>query len=123
MRADSLTWFGRAVAAIFVIGVIALFVAVIQMIRGSEGIAPFPIYLGLFGIMVLILIAAMTLSLVSIAVSLRRGVVVGAQQPVESPAAPAVDELEEEAELPQRPFQGPPLRATRRAGPTLVARR
>lgn len=122
MRADSLVWFGRMVAGVFGLGVMALLVLVVRILRQAEGVPPMPIALGLLGLVALILLATIALALVSIAVSLRRGVPGAAEAVVEAaPEAAAVEMAE--PDMPERPRQGPPLRATRSGAPMLVARR
>ena len=74
MRGDVMQWVGRLVAAVFGLGVLALLAAVVLLIRQAEGVPPWPILLGLVGLVALILLAGACLALISIAVSARRGV-------------------------------------------------
>ncbi len=74
MRGDVIQWMGRLVAAVFGLGVLALLGAVVVLVRQAEGVPPWPILLGLVGLVALILLAGACLALISIAVSARRGV-------------------------------------------------
>jgi hypothetical protein len=73
MRGDVMQWMGRLVAVVFGLGVLALLGAVVVLVRQAEGIPPWPIFLGLLGLVALILLAGACLALISIAVSARRG--------------------------------------------------
>lgn len=122
MRGDVMRWIGWLVAAVFGLGVIALIGAVVMLVRAAEGVPPLPVFVGLMGLVVLILLAGACLALISIAVSLRQGIAmpVAAKAPAQ-PAAPrakvARDEpVEDEAEpeTPARPVRtGRVLVATR----------
>lgn len=74
MRGDVMQWVGRLVAAVFGLGVLALIGAVVVLIRQAEGVPPMPVFLGLLGMVGLILLAGACLALISIAVSARRAV-------------------------------------------------
>lgn len=74
MRGDVMQWVGRLVAAVFGLGVLALTGAVVVLIRQAEGVPPMPVFLGLLGMVALILLAGACLALISIAVSARRAV-------------------------------------------------
>lgn len=69
-----MVWIGRLVAVVFGLGVLSLMGAVVVLLRQSEGVPPMPVFLGLAGLVVLILLAGACLALISIAVSARRGV-------------------------------------------------
>lgn len=73
MRGDVMQWVGRLVAAVFGLGVLALLGAVFVLVRQAEGVPPMPVFLGLLGMAVLILLAGACLGVISIAVSARRG--------------------------------------------------
>lgn len=75
MRADAMTWVFRTVGAVFVIGVLTLLALVIVQIRSATGIPPLPVFVGVLGIVGLILLAGACLALISLALSARRGVV------------------------------------------------
>lgn len=65
-------WIQRLVVVVFLAGLAALVVAVVLLIRQSEGVPPMPIFAGLLGAAVLILLAGASLALISIAGSARR---------------------------------------------------
>lgn len=122
MRGDGIQWVGRLVAAVFGVGVLALLVAVVMMVRQSEGVPPWPILLGVLGLVALILLAGACLALISIAVSVRRSVEMLQRL---APAAPEV--VADEAPEMQGPFTPTdmavaPLRPVR-PGRVLVAER
>lgn len=122
MRGDVMRWIGWLVAAVFGLGVIALVGTVIMLVRAAEGVPPLPVFVGLMGLVVLILLAGACLALISIAVSLRQGMAlpVAAKAPAQ-PAAPRIriaqDEpadTKTEPETPARPVRtGRVLVATR----------
>lgn len=93
MRGDVMQWVGRAVAIVFGMGVLAMGAAIVALLRRAEGVPPLPIFLGIVGLAVLILLAGACLALISIAVSLRRG------------AAPVTAPVPAQAE--PAPMQGP----------------
>ncbi|TJZ93387.1 hypothetical protein FA743_04005 [Paracoccus gahaiensis] len=70
---DVMQWVGRLVAVVFGLGVLALLGAVAVLVGQAEGVPPMPVFLGLVGLVVLILLAGACLALISIAVSARRG--------------------------------------------------
>ncbi|TJZ84882.1 hypothetical protein [Paracoccus hibiscisoli] len=105
MRGDVMQWMGRLVAVVFGLGVLALIGAVVVLIRQAEGVPPMPVFLGLLGMTVLILLAGACLALISIAVSARRGV--EALRGMGGAAPMAVAEEEAEPEM-----QGPPFTST-----------
>ncbi|CAM3340091.1 hypothetical protein PANO111632_15055 [Paracoccus nototheniae] len=73
MRGDVMQWVGRLVAAVFGFGALALLGAVFVLVRQAEGVPPMPVFLGLLGMAVLVLLAGACLGIISIAVSARRG--------------------------------------------------
>jgi hypothetical protein len=73
MRGDVMQWIGRLVAIVFGLGVLAVLGAVVTLVRQAEGVPPIPIFLGLLGLAVLILLAGACLALISIASSARHG--------------------------------------------------
>lgn len=109
MRGDVMQWIGRLVAVVFGLGVLAVLGAVVALVRQAEGVPPMPIFLGLLGLAVLILLAGACLALISIAVSARRGV--EALRHLSAPEAPAeVLPEEDDAPAPAAPqpeMQGP----------------
>ncbi|TGN62301.1 hypothetical protein E4L95_07155 [Paracoccus liaowanqingii] len=129
---DVMQWVGRLVAVVFGLGVLALLGAVAVLVGQAEGVPPMPVFLGLVGLVVLILLAGACLALISIAVSARRGaealrLLAGGEAAAPETVAP---EAEAEAEM-QGPF-GPaglpqamaaPPRATPRPNRVLVAER
>lgn len=74
MRGDAMQWIGRLVGLVFGIGVLALLGLVVALVRQAEGVPPMPIYIGILGLVVLVLLAGGCLALISIAVSARRRV-------------------------------------------------
>ena len=70
---DVMVWIGRLVAVVFGLGVLSLLGAVVVLVAQAEGVPPMPVFLGLAGLVVLILLAGACLALISIAVSARRG--------------------------------------------------
>jgi len=133
MRGDVIQWVGRLVAAVFVVGVLALLGAVVVLVRQAEGVPPMPILLGLLGTVVLILISGACLALISIAVSARRGA--AALSRMASGAEPESEDDAVEPEDAPAPMQGPftpsglreavaaPARPVRPGGRVLVAER
>ena len=73
MRADAMTWVQRAVGVVFLIGVLALAVLVGVQIWNAEGVPPLPVFVGILGLVGLILLAGACLALISIALSARQG--------------------------------------------------
>lgn len=74
MRVDPMVWVQRVTGAVFAVGVIALLGMVWSMLRHAQGIPPMPIFLGVVGLVALILLAGACLAAISIAVSARQGV-------------------------------------------------
>ncbi|MBU3031793.1 TMEM43 family protein [Paracoccus marinaquae] len=127
-----MTWVQRAVGAVFVIGLVALVAAVVTLVQRAEGVPPLPVYTGLLGAVVLILLAGACLALISIAISARRGAEAlrriaaqggGLAAPVAAPARPFTGmSLREVANQPE-PEPAAPARPQRPSGRTLVAER
>jgi len=117
-------WIQRLVVVVFLAGLAALVVAVVLLIRQSEGVPPMPIFAGLLGAAVLILLAGASLALISIAGSARRsadalqrmarlgGSVTGLADSADPGPQPAAGDTAEDAMRPTRP-QGKKLVATR----------
>ncbi|WP_182912936.1 hypothetical protein [Paracoccus onubensis] len=117
-------WIQRLVAVVFLAGLAALVVAVVLLIRQAEGVPPMPIFAGLLGAAVLILLAGASLALISIAGSARRsadalqrmaragGFVAGLADNADPDSQPATSDITEDAMRPTRP-QGKKLVATR----------
>ena len=131
MKADVMVWVQRIVGAVFVIGVLALVGAIVTQVGQAEGIPPLPVFLGLLGIVLLILLSGCCLALVSVAISARRGAEalrrIAGQGGVSPLAAPArvftPSPLREVAAEPQPQPEPAPARPSRPAGRTLVAER
>ena len=137
MRDDVMVWIGRLVMAVFVLGLLALVAAVVALVQRAEGVPPLPIFGGLFGAVVLILLAGACLALMSLAVSARRGVralealAAGTKPEAEIQEQDAAPEVQPEAPM-QGPFRAPglgeaavtaPARPARPVGRVLVAER
>ncbi len=73
MRADGMQWIGRLVAAVFALGVLALVGGIAVQLHQAEGVPPLPVFLGVVGLAVLILMAGACLALISMASSARQG--------------------------------------------------
>ncbi|MCF3973189.1 hypothetical protein [Paracoccus salsus] len=73
MRGDLMTWVQRLVGAVFLIGLVALGAAVFALVRQAEGTPPLPIYVGLLGAVLLILLAGACMAVISISISVRHG--------------------------------------------------
>ncbi|WP_265499118.1 hypothetical protein [Paracoccus beibuensis] len=120
MRGDAMRWIGWLVALVFGAGVLALLGLVVALVRSAEGVPPMPIYMGILGCVALILLAGACLALISIAVSVRRGVDL-----LQRGAAPAAEAVAK----PQGPFspaalaEVPAAPRAARAGKVLVAER
>lgn len=127
MKADAMVWVQRIVGAVFAVGVLALIGAIVTQVGQAEGLPPLPIFVGLLGIVVLVLLAGACLALISVAISARRGADALRRIAGSGVAAP----------IPARVFSQPPLREVvsepqpepaparpvRPAGRTLVAER
>ncbi len=142
MRADLMVWTQRLVAAVFLVGVFGLGATVVTLVRQAEGVPPLPVYVGLLGLVALLLLAGACMALISIAISARRGTealrrlasqTVGAAPvagpvtgPVSGGARPfSASPLREVAQQPE-PDQDPvaaPARPARPSGRKLVAER
>ena len=132
MKADVMVWVQRIVGAVFAIGVFALIGAIVVQVGQAEGLPPLPIFLGILGIVTLILMAGACLALVSVAISARKGAdalrrIAGqaTAAPVASKAAPVrVFSQAPLREVISEPQPEPaPVRPARPAGRTLVAER
>ena len=135
MKADLMTWVQRLVGLVFLIAVLALAGAIFVQVRQAEGIPPMPIFLGLLGLSVLILLAGACMALMSMAGSAKRSadalhrmarqggglatapVAAATTRPFSTPMAEVVADAPE----PQRPVA--PARPLRPSGRTLVAER
>lgn len=100
MRGNVMQWVGRLVAAVFALGVVALAGAVVVLVRQAEGIPPWPVFIGVVGMVVLILLAGACLALISIAGSaqrsaeaLRRMAIRGAELRPVTPVAEQADPM------------------------------
>lgn len=127
MKADAMVWVQRIVGAVFAVGVLALIGAIVTQVGQAEGLPPLPIFVGILGIVVLVLLAGGCLALVSLAISARRGVdalrrIAG--QGVAAPAPARVFTQPPLREVIGEPQPEPaPVRPARPAGRTLVAER
>lgn len=73
MKSDAMIWVQRIVAAVFALGLVSLVGAIVTQVGQAEGLPPLPIFLGLLGIVTLILLAGACLALISLAISARGG--------------------------------------------------
>ena len=129
MKADAMVWVQRIMGAVFALGVVALVGAIVTQVGQAEGLPPLPIFVGLLGIVVLILLSGACLALISLAISarkvaeaLRRIAGQGAAAPVAAPARVfSQTPLREVVAEPQP--EPAPSRPARPAGRTLVAER
>ena len=132
MKTDVMVWVQRIVGAVFVLGVLSLIGAIVTQVGQTEGWPPLPIFLGLLGIVALILAAGACLALISLAISARRGAEAlcriagqGGVVPIATTAAPvrvfSQTPLREVASEPQP--EPAPVRPARPAGRILVAER
>ena len=67
-----MVWVQRIVGAVFAVGVVALIGAIVTQVGQAEGLPPLPIFVGLLGIVVLILLSGACLALISLAISARK---------------------------------------------------
>ncbi|MBC9246573.1 hypothetical protein H4P12_07575 [Paracoccus sp. 11-3] len=112
MRADIMTWVSRAVAAVFLVGVLALIGLMVTLIRSAEGVPPLPVFLGILGLVGLILLAGACLALISIALSAKRGVEALGRLSGQSVAGSIAPQPV--AVKTSKPFEGPSLRQVMR---------
>ncbi len=129
MKADGMVWVQRVVGAVFAVGVLALIGAIATQVGQAEGWPPLPIFLGLLGIVVLLLVSAGCLALISVAISARRGAEAlrriagqGLSAPVAAPARPFSQPPLREVASDAQP-EPAPARPARPMGRTLVAER
>lgn len=125
MTADAMVWVQRTLGAVFVLGVVALVGAIVSQVGQAEGIPPLPVFLGVLGIVVLVLVSGACLALISLAISARRGLAMLqalSARPVAGAGAARI--------VPARPMHepsqkdnAPAERPLRPAGRTLVAER
>lgn len=66
-------WVQRVVGAVFVLGVAALVASVVTLALRADTVPPLPIYLGILGLVALVMLAGACMALISIAVSARWG--------------------------------------------------
>ena len=136
MRADGMQWIGRLVAAVFALGVLALVGGIAVQLNQAEGVPPLPVFLGVVGLAVLILMAGACLALISMASSARQGAEAlrrmslrGGELRAVGPAteAPAfftpTNFAEPQPQSQQAPAKPAPIRPARPAGRSLVAER
>ena len=129
MKADVMVWVQRIVGAVFAVGVLALIGAIVTQVGQAEGLPPLPIFVGLLGIVVLVLLSGACLALISLAISARRGAEALRRIAGQGGAAPVVSpvrvfnqpSLREVVSEPQP--EPAPARPARPAGRTLVAER
>lgn len=108
-----MTWVSRAVAAVFLVGVLALIGLMVTLIRSAEGVPPLPVFLGILGLVGLILLAGACLALISIALSAKRGVEALGRLSGRQVAAATVAPEPVSAKA-NKPFEGPSLRQVMR---------
>ena len=127
MKADAMVWVQRIVGAVFVTGVAALIGAIVTQVGQAEGLPPLPIFVGILGVVVLILLAGGCLALISLAISARRGADALRRMAGSGAAAHAPARVFSQAPLREvvaEPQPEPvPVRPTRPGGRTLVAER
>lgn len=135
MRADAMTWVLRTVGAVFVVGALTLLALVVVQIRSSTGVPPLPVFVGILGLVALVLLSGACLALISLALSAQRGVVelrrIAAQgQGAALPAAarvfspsPLQAVVAPKPEPEPEPAVTAPARPARPAGRNLVAER
>lgn len=127
MKADAMVSVQRIVGAVFVTGVVALIGAIVTQVDQAEGLPPLPIFVGILGVVVLILLAGGCLALISLAISARRGADALRRMAGSGAAAPAPARVFSQAPLREvvaEPQTEPaPVRPTRPVGRTLVAER
>lgn len=135
MKTDAMVWVQRIVGAVFAVGVVALIGAIVTQVGQAEGWPPLPIFLGLLGIVALILASGACLALISVAISARRGADAlrhlagpGVSAPTASPArvfsqTPLREVVADPQPQAQTQPEPAPARPARPAGRTLVAER
>ncbi|MTD99909.1 hypothetical protein GIY56_06395 [Paracoccus sp. YIM 132242] len=129
MKADAMVWVQRIVGAVFAVGVAALVGAIVTQVGQAEGLPPLPIFVGMLGIVMLVLLSGACLALVSLAISARRGADALRRIAGQGVAAPAAAPVRVFSQTPLRevvaePQPEPvPVRPARPAGRTLVAER
>ena len=101
-----MTWVNRAVAAVFLVGVLALIGLMVTLIRSAEGVPPLPLFMGILGLVALILLAGACLALISIALSAKRGADALSRLPSQPVSVDAASEPV--AVKTARPFDGTP---------------
>ena len=129
MKADAMVWVQRIVGAVFAVGVVALIGAIVTQVGQAQGVPPLPVFLGLLGIVALILLSGACLALISLAISARKGAEAlrriagqGGSSPVAAPARVfSQTPLREVVSEPQP--EPAPSRPARPAVRTLVAER
>lgn len=121
-------WVQRIVGAVFAVGVLALIGAIVTQVGQAEGLPPLPIFVGLLGIVVLVLLSGGCLALISLAITVRRGVEALQRPPAQPGQAPAriftaqpLREAARQADAAAAPAGSD--RPIRPAGKTLVAER
>lgn len=102
MKTDAMVWVQRTVGAVFAVGVVALIGAIVGQVGQAEGLPPLPIFVGLLGVVTLILLSGACLALISLAISARRGADALRRLAGQGMAAPVA--------APARVFSQPPLR-------------
>lgn len=132
MRADAMTWVLRTVGAVFGVGVLALVALVVVQVRGATGVPPLPVFVGVLGLVGLILLAGACLALISLALSVRRGVAelrrIAGQGGISAPTparvfSPSPLQTVAQPEPEPQPTMTAPARPNRPAGRNLVASR
>ncbi|MDB6176632.1 hypothetical protein PAF17_03830 [Paracoccus sp. Z330] len=128
MRADPMKWVQRLVGLVFLTGVVGLGAAVTALVRQAEGVPPLPIYLGLLGMVVLILLAGSCLALISLALTASRSAELLQRIVNQGPASTTIrpfsaTPLRDVAQPSSEEDSVPPARPARPAGRKLVAER
>ncbi|SNT68706.1 hypothetical protein [Paracoccus seriniphilus] len=103
MRAEPMKWVQRLVGLVFLMGLVALGAAVVSVTYQAEGIPPLPVFLGLLGLVVLLLLTGACMALISLALTAARSADV--LQEIAAQGGKAVSPV-----APVRPFSSPPFR-------------
>lgn len=127
MKADAMVWVQRIVGAVFMLGVVALIGAILTQVGQAQGVPPLPVFLGILGIVALILLSGTCLALISLAITARRGVEALHRLPAQPAPAPAriftAQPLRDATGQADAAAAGTPDRPIRPVGKTLVAER
>lgn len=129
-----MVWVQRIVGGVFAVGVLSLVGAIVVQVGQAEGVPPLPVFLGLLGIVALVLVSGACLALISVAISARQGADALRRMAGQGRAAPVAETGPARAVFspsPLREVAAPaetapapaPARSARTAGRRLVAER